>query len=175
MDNRCQKVPSVRPLRASLVLAGVLAFALLSNGEGSSVIVSNQTVFKTVPDLEGEPLPFDARLSGEAPPPLLPAVWWYRSPATKFWEGLPIGSGRFAAMVYGRVRDEIIPFNDQTLWTGQPYDAVNPNGFKSLPEIRRLTLAGKFAEATRLAANLLSYPVPFVQTYQPMDRLHVRF
>ena len=102
-------------------------------------------------------------------------VWWYRSPATKFWEGLPLGTGRFAAMVYGRVRDEIIPFNDETLWTGQPYDPVNPNGLKSLPEIRRLALAGNFADATRLATNLLSYPLPFVQTYQPMGRLHVRF
>ena len=78
-------------------------------------------------------------------------------------------------MVYGRVREEVIPFNDQTLWTGQPYDAVNPNGLKALPEIRRLALAGKFTEATQLATNLLSYPVPFVQTYQPMARLHLRF
>ena len=175
MNNHCQKVPSVRWMGALLVVAGMLAFAPLSNGEGSSVIVSNQTVIKTVPDLEGEPLPFDARISGQAEPSLLPAVWWYRSPATKFWEGLPLGSGRFAAMVYGRVRDEIIPFNDETLWTGQPYDPVNPNGLKSLPEIRRLALAGQFADATRLATNLLSYPVPFVQTYQPMGRLHLRF
>ena len=25
--------------------------------------------------------------------------WWYRVPATKYWEGLPIGTGRLAAMV----------------------------------------------------------------------------
>ena len=78
-------------------------------------------------------------------------------------------------MIFGRVRDEIIPFNDETLWTGHPNNPVNPNGLKALPEIRRLTLAGKFAEATALATNLLSYPVPNVQTYQPMGRLHVRF
>ena len=34
--------------------------------------------------------------------------WWYDQPATKFWEGLPIGTGRFAGMVPGETRDEAI-------------------------------------------------------------------
>ena len=48
--------------------------------------------------------------------------WWYNTPATKYWEGLPIGTGRFAGMVEGKTSDEVIPFNDETLWTGGPYD-----------------------------------------------------
>ena len=175
MNNHCQKPLYVRDWGTLLALAGAVAFANFSVGQNSNAADSGQTVFKPVPDLEGELLPLDAKISGETQPPESPMAWWYRSPATKFWEGLPLGTGRFASMVYGRVRDEIIPFNDQTLWTGQPYDPVNPNGLKSLPEIRRLALAGNFAEATRLATNLLSYPVPYVQTYQPMGRLHVRF
>ena len=158
-----------------LGLSVIFAFANLSHCQNSSIAVPDQAVFKPVPDKEGEALPFDAKISGATQPPESPMAWWYRSPATKFWEGLPLGTGRFAAMVYGRARDEIIPFNDETLWTGQPNNPVNPNGLESLPEIRRLTLAGKFAEATALATNLLSYPVPYVQTYQPMGRLHARF
>jgi alpha-L-fucosidase 2 len=173
MNNYRQNIPGVRGWRILLALAGAMALALSCRGQESTA--SEQTVFPVVADKEGEALPSDAKISGEAQPPQSPLSWWYRAPATKFWEGLPLGNGRFAAMVYGRVRDEIIPFNDQTLWTGQPYDAVNPNGLKSLPEIRRLALAEKFAEATRLATNLFSYPVPSVQTYQPMARLHVRF
>ena len=158
---------------AWLGLAAIVASANLARGQNSPD--ADQAVFKPIPDQEGETLPFDAAISGEARPPASPLAWWYRSPATKFWEGLPLGTGRFAAMVFGRARDEIIPFNDETLWTGQPNNPVNPNGLKALPEIRRLTLAGQFAEATALATNLLSYPVPSVQTYQPMGRLHVRF
>ena len=158
-----------------LALAGAAVFPSLSQGQSANAAASGPAVFKPAPDREREVLPVDATISGQAQPPESPMSWWYRSPATKFWEGLPLGNGRFAAMVYGRVRDEIIPFNDQTLWTGQPYDPVNPQGLKSLPEIRRLALDGKFAEATRLATNLLSYPVPSVQTYQAMARLHVRF
>lgn len=127
------------------------------------------------PPANPENLPPDATITGRAQPPRQLMAWWYRTPATKFWEGLPIGNGRFAAMVYGRVRDEIIPFNDETLWTGQPNDPVNPEGIKALPVIRRLALAGDFTGATREAAQLLSYPFPHVQTYQAMARLHVRF
>ncbi len=171
MNNSLRKTPG--SWRALYALAGVIALATSAHGQESAA--KGQNVFPFIADKEGEALAPDAEISGEVQPPQSPMAWWYRAPATKFWEGLPLGNGRLAAMVYGRVRDEIIPFNDQTLWTGQPYDAVNPNGLKSLPEIRRLALAGKFAEATRLATNLLSYPLPFVQTYQPMARLHVRF
>ena len=31
--------------------------------------------------------------------------WWYNRPATKYWEGLPIGTGRFAGMVLGKTSD----------------------------------------------------------------------
>ncbi len=123
----------------------------------------------------GENLPPDATIAGTATPPATDMAWWYRTPATKFWEGVPIANGRFGAMLYGRVKDEIIPFNDETLWTGQPYDAVNPKALPSLPEIRRLLSEEKFGEAADLAANLLSYPVEVVQTYQAMGRLHLRF
>lgn len=123
----------------------------------------------------GENLPPDAVLSGSATPPASDMAWWYRAPATKFWEGVPLATGRFGAMIYGRVRDEVIPFNDETLWTGSPYNPSNPEGLKSLPELRRLLREEKFGEAATLAEKLLSHPVPVVQTYQAMGRLHLRF
>ncbi|HRE06402.1 MAG TPA: glycoside hydrolase family 95 protein, partial [Opitutaceae bacterium] len=124
---------------------------------------------------DSEVHPPDAVISGTAQPPASSMAWWYRTPATKFWEGVPIATGRFGAMLYGRVRDEIIPFNDETLWTGQPYNAVNPKALSSLPEIRRLIAEEKFGEAAELATHLISHPVPVVQTYQAMGRLHLRF
>jgi alpha-L-fucosidase 2 len=122
-----------------------------------------------------EALPPDATITGTVSAPASPMAWWYRTPAAKFWEGLPLGTGRFGAMIYGRVRDEVIPFNDETLWTGSPYNPSHPEGLKSLPEIRRLLSEEHFAEAAALAEKLLSHPVPVVQTYQAMGRLHLRF
>src|SRR5690349_15498764 len=128
-----------------------------------------------IPEKDAEMLAPDAVITGAAAPPATDMAWWYRTPATKFWEGVPIATGRFGAMLYGRVKDEIIPFNDETLWTGSPYNAVNPKALASLPELRRLITEEKFGEAADLATHLLSHPLPFVQTYQAMGRLHLRF
>ncbi len=151
--------PFRRAWLLGFLLAGVFAGELSAAAPGSAT----------------EALPPDATITGRAVPPASDLAWWYRTPATKFWEGVPLGTGRFGAMLYGRVRDEIIPFNDETLWTGRPYDPVNPKALPSLPEIRRLLAEEKFAEAAELSANLLSHPVPVVQTYQAMGRLHLRF
>ncbi|MDR1818507.1 MAG: glycoside hydrolase family 95 protein, partial [Puniceicoccales bacterium] len=56
-----------------------------------------------------------------AAPAQLPMRWEYNAPAKKYWEGLPIGTGRFAAMIPGGVGREVIAFNDETFWTGGPY------------------------------------------------------
>lgn len=101
-------------------------------------------------------------------------VWWYRTPAAKYWEGLPLSNGRLAAMVLGRVRDESIPINDESLWTGSPYDPNNPEGPNVLPQIRRLLLAGNFVEAQQFCEKLLSRPVS-VQHYQPLGELLLHF
>src|ERR1035438_3903578 len=63
--------------------------------------------------------------------------WWYRSPASRYWEGIPLSNGRLAAMVYGRIGDELIPINEESLWSGSPYDPNNPDGKAALPGILR--------------------------------------
>ena len=100
--------------------------------------------------------------------------WWYNIPAAKYWEGLPIGTGRFAAMIGGRISNEIIPFNDETLWTGGPYNPNNPDGPEILLKVREHALAKDWLSATKEAEKLAGLPMR-VQYYQPMGRLHVQF
>jgi len=100
--------------------------------------------------------------------------WWYNKPATKYWEGLPIGTGRFAGMVSGKTSDEVIPFNDETLWTGGPYNPNNPNGPEILKNIRKYALEKDWVNADKEAEKLSSDPMS-VQYYQPMGRLHIQF
>ncbi|BFH11662.1 hypothetical protein J6TS7_07620 [Paenibacillus dendritiformis] len=45
---------------------------------------------------------------------------WYARPAGKWTEALPLGNGRFGAMVFGGVRRERIQLNEDTLWAGHP-------------------------------------------------------
>ena len=52
-----------------------------------------------------------------------PMVLWYEKPATEWVETLPVGNGRFGAMIFGGVARERIQFNDDTLWSDY---AINP-------------------------------------------------
>jgi hypothetical protein len=51
-------------------------------------------------------------------------VLWYAKPAMKWAEALPVGNGRLGAMVFGIPGAEKIQLNEQTIWSGGPYDPV---------------------------------------------------
>ncbi|MDR2773683.1 MAG: glycoside hydrolase N-terminal domain-containing protein [Tannerella sp.] len=98
--------------------------------------------------------------------------WQYDVLATKYWESLPIGTGRFGAMIPGSVEHEVIAFNDETLWTGGPYNPNNPEGPEILKKVREAAFARNWVEADREAWKLASIPQS-VQYYQPMGRLNI--
>ena len=100
---------------------------------------------------------------------------WYRSPATRWVEGLPLGNGRLGAMVWGGIEHERLQLNEDTLYAGGPYDANNPEALAALPEVRRLIFAGRYAEAEALAdAKLMSRPLKQMP-YQPLADLVLDF
>ncbi len=85
---------------------------------------------------------------------------WYQKPAGIWEEALPLGNGRLGAMVFGRVAQERLQLNEDTLWAGGPYDPVNPDATAGIPEVRRLLEAGKFKEATDVAsAKVMAKPL----------------
>lgn len=100
----------------------------------------------------------DGARAADEPPPS-DALLWYRQPATVWTEALPIGNGRLGAMIFGGVAQERLQLNEDTLWTGGPYDPINPRARSALPEVRRLIAAGRYAEAEALAdARLIGAP-----------------
>ncbi|HVW14713.1 MAG TPA: glycoside hydrolase family 95 protein [Mucilaginibacter sp.] len=76
---------------------------------------------------------------------------WYRQPAVKWTDALPIGNGSIGAMVYGNPDRDQLQFNEQTLWTGAPRSYVRKGAYKYLPVIRKLLFEGKQAEAESIA------------------------
>ena len=76
---------------------------------------------------------------------------WYRKPARTWEEALPVGNGRIGAMVFGGVAEERLQLNEDTLWSGGPYDPVNPQARGALPEVRRLIERQEYARAQALA------------------------
>lgn len=97
----------------------------------------------------------------------------YDQPATD-WEkeALPIGNGRIGAMIFGGVAEELITLNEDTLWSGSPYEWDSDAGKKHLPEIRRLVLAEQFAEAAQLCRKLQG---AYSQSFMPLGNLRLKF
>jgi len=96
---------------------------------------------------------------------------WYRTPAKRFEEALPIGNGRLGAMVYGEPAAERLSLNEDTFWTGSPYDPVNPAASSALDEVRKLIFARRFAEAQALSEEKLIATPRRQQMYQPIGDL----
>ena len=78
---------------------------------------------------------------------------WYQQPAEYSHQGwmtqaLPIGNGYMGGMVYGGVDQEVIQFNEKTLWSGGPgtpnYNfGITEDAYKNLDGIRQEMLEQK--------------------------------
>ncbi|MDR3234969.1 MAG: glycoside hydrolase N-terminal domain-containing protein [Planctomycetaceae bacterium] len=100
-------------------------------------------------------------------------IIWCSKPAKNWFENMPIGNGHLGAMLAGSVEDEIISLNHDDLWSGEPRDLQKPETYKALPEIRKLLLEGKNAEAQKAVnAEMLG---PWQCSYQPLGNLELHF
>ena len=96
---------------------------------------------------------------------------WYEQPAKEWDQALPLGNGRLGAMVYGGTGEETIQLNEETLWSGGPYNQVVQGGYKKLPEIQQLVFDGQMLKAHNLfGRHLMGYPVE-QQKYQSLGNL----
>ncbi len=105
---------------------------------------------------EGIALATQVRLPADAKPPEGPLTLWSRQPAETWPEAMPIGNGRLGAMVFGRIAQERIQLNEDSLWTGKPVDRANPEALKALPQARRLLFEGKYVEGQKLVAQKIA-------------------
>ncbi len=80
-------------------------------------------------------------------------VLWYDRPAQHWVEALPLGNGRLGAMEYGGVANDTIQLNEDTFWSGSPYNNVNPKALTVLSEIRAALDRGDYQRAQYLAMH----------------------
>jgi len=141
-----------------------------------SGIVAAQT---TPPPAQTPPPPrvpvFRGESTGSASAPAQPLSLWYRRPAEKWVEALPIGNGRLAAMVFGGIVEEHLQLNEDSLWAGGPYDPNNPDALAALPEVRRLIFEGKYADAHKLIGEKMMAKPLRQMMYQPVGDLVLKF
>jgi alpha-L-fucosidase 2 len=104
----------------------------------------------------------------------IPMKWQYDVPATKYWEGLPVGTGRFVAMIPGNTDTEVIAFSDETLYTGGTYDPNPANGPEALKKVRELIFARAYVNVDKESGKLSGQPM-HSQLYQPVGRLNIDY
>ena len=100
-------------------------------------------------------------------------VLFYRQPAKEWVEALPIGNGRLGGMVFGGVPAERIQLNEDTFWSGGPYDPTNDEALEYLPQVRQLLREGRYREAQDLADQKLMGRPRHLQAYQPLGDLRL--
>jgi alpha-L-fucosidase 2 len=102
-------------------------------------------------------------------------IIWYRQPADKWLEALPIGNGYMGGMVFGGVSQERIALNESSFWSGRPHDYNDPDAYKYYPKIRQLVVDEQFQEAEKMAdAHFWGIPAA-QQAYEPVGNLRLFF
>ncbi|MEY4489703.1 MAG: hypothetical protein RIQ79_2211, partial [Verrucomicrobiota bacterium] len=90
-------------------------------------------------------------------------------------DAYPIGNGKLAAMIYGGVAQEIIQFNEDTVWAGQPHDYSRTGAVSSLASIRNYVWLGQGINAyTAASSTFMSSPLR-QSPYVPAANLRLNF
>ncbi len=84
---------------------------------------------------------------------------WYKQPATKWTQALPIGNGTIGGMVFGGIDKELIQLNEASLWTGGPYKPIkDAQTYSNLKPLREALLKGDYDTAMHFAKKLQGSP-----------------
>jgi len=106
---------------------------------------------------------------------------WYRQPAAKWEQALPLGNGRLGAMVFGGVDNERIIYNEDSLWSGWPEpDNDREGAYEALRKIRKLLKEkGDLREVNEIAmkefCSLYGFGKPDFGAYQSFCEAQLEF
>src|SRR5579863_877951 len=164
-------MPADRPLNSLFVNARILPLAVLRNidvmtGKKNFILLSALGILIGNPCL------------GAQSPRSESEVLWYRSPASLWYQALPVGNGRLGAMVFGGANsgknngdeefsrqnahlldgsqtsaaDEHLQLNESSLWQGSRANRLNPQAHEAFPQIRKLLLNSNGLDGAKISA-----------------------
>lgn len=100
---------------------------------------------------------------------------WFNNPAKAWIQGLPVGNGRLGAMIQGKVYNELIQLNEDTVWAKGPENRNNPDSLKYIQEVRALLMKGEVMRAQELAeVSMIGIPKR-MPPYQTLGDLNLMF
>jgi alpha-L-fucosidase 2 len=98
---------------------------------------------------------------------------WYREPADRWTDALPVGNGRLGAMIFGGIASERISLNEDTLWSGAPRDWNNSDAKLHLKSVREQVIGRQDYHAADQECRKMQGP--YNQAYEPLGDLLIDF
>ena len=92
---------------------------------------------------------------------------WSQKTTDEYLSGLPIGTGRLAAMVLGEADNERVGLNHEWLWRGPNRHREPPKAAHLLAGVRELLLAGNYADGTTEGNEAFGGPGGIRQKEEP--------
>lgn len=100
-----------------------------------------------------------------------PLKLWYKQPAKRWTQALPVGNGRLGAMIFGNISEELLQLNESTLWSGGPVrGSINPDAVNWLPKVREAIFAGDYKQAAELSKKMQGF---YSEGYLPLGDLKI--
>ncbi len=99
------------------------------------------------------------------------SLLWYKRPAAKWNEALPLGNGFMGAMCFGGTLIDRFQLNLDSLWQGRFRDRINPDARDAVGRIRSMLREGRIREAEELADEALSGIPDYQCRYVPLGDL----
>ena len=98
---------------------------------------------------------------------------WYDVPATSFCEAMPIGNGSLGAMVYGKIPEEYITLNLDTLWSGTGRRKEGNIDKTALEQAKKACMVEKYYEAQKIIEEKLLGQ--YNESYMPLGILKYQY
>jgi len=127
------------------------------------------------PTLGSVALVVPTKINADVGGPANALTLWYSRPAREWLESLPFGNGRLGGTVFGGVDRERIQLNEDTIWTGGPYDPANPAAPEAIKAARELIFAGKQKAAEDIIEKSAMGLPPTQANYQTLGSLLLDF
>lgn len=98
---------------------------------------------------------------------------WYTDPAANWDEALPVGNGRIGGMIFGKVGDELIQLNEDSIWSGNFRSRNNPKAYPNLGRMRDYINKGQLKLAEQLCLDAFCGSNENQRHYMPAGDLHI--
>lgn len=99
---------------------------------------------------------------------------WYSRPASCWLEAMPLGNSHLGAMDYGGTETTELQLNEETFWSGSPYNNNSKTSLQHLDHVRQLIFNGKEKQAADII-NKEFIPGPSGMRYLTVGSMMLKF